>query len=92
MRYSMEQRSRILDQFHQSGQSIKAFCADKELKESTLSYWLRNQCRGTSSKFREILMPAAISPSHIIIEYPGGIKIHIPAALSEVGMLLALVR
>jgi len=71
--------------WQQSGQSQQAYCAAQGLSIAVFHYWLRHwresQAEGVVGEFVEV-RPQTIAQG-LIVEYPNGIKIHLPVGYSE---------
>lgn len=69
----------------QSGQSQQAYCAAQGLSMAVFQYWLRHwresQDKGDVGEFVEV-RPQTSVPG-LIVEYPNGIKVHLPVGYSE---------
>lgn len=71
--------------WEQSGQSQQAYCASQGLSKAVFYYWLRHwresQTEGVVGEFVEVRPPTIVQG--LIVEYPNGIKVHLPASYSE---------
>ena len=69
----------------QSGQSQQAYCAAQGLSMAVFHYWLRHwresQAEGVVGEFVEV-RPQTIVQG-LIVEYPNGIKVHLPVGCGE---------
>lgn len=66
----------------QSGQSQQAYCAAQGLSMAVFQYWLRrwreSQDEGVVGEFVEVRPQTSVQG--LIVEYPNGIKVHLPGA------------
>jgi len=78
----------MVDRFHRSGLTRKAFAAQEGVPRSTLDWWLyvtRHRTESACAVFREVQvsLPAAESPAWAMeIESPNGLRIRCREALS----------
>jgi transposase-like protein len=83
MRYSKEEKARLLEAWKQSGKSIGAFAREIGLARWTFTKWIKEDRNGEPG-FVEIPARAAQPPMRCIQEIlieKGDVKIHIPLAL-----------
>ena len=82
MKFSKEEKARLLEGWKQSGKSISAYVRENGLVRWTFTKWLKAQ-RDTKPCFVEVpvtaLQPTPHAPE-ILIE-KGDVKIHIPLAI-----------
>ena len=68
-----------------SGQSQQAYCATQGLSMAVFQYWLRHwresQDEGVVGEFVEV-RPQTIVQG-VILEYPNGVKVHLPEGYTE---------
>jgi transposase-like protein len=78
MKFSTEERARLLGEWKQSGKSISAYVREKGLVRWTFTKWLKAE-KESKPCFVEVGAPvmAPAGPREILIE-KGEIKIHIP--------------
>jgi len=82
MKYSREEKAKLLEGWRESGKSISAYAKEKGLVRWTFTKWLKAE-REEKSGFVEV--PAAVvqaipQAAEILIE-KGEVKIHIPLAI-----------
>jgi len=82
MNYSKEEKTKLLEEWRQSGKSISAYVKEKGIVRWTFTKWLKAEREGKSG-FVEV--PAAVvkaipQAAEILIE-KGGVKIHIPLTI-----------
>jgi len=82
MKYSREEKAKLLEGWRESGKSISAYAKEKGLVRWTFTKWLKAEREGKSG-FVEV--PAAVvkaipQAAEILIE-KGEVKIHIPLAI-----------
>lgn len=69
----------------QSGQSQQSYCATQGLSMAVFQYWLRHwresQAEGVVGEFVEVRPKTSVQG--LIVEYPNGIKVHLPEGYSE---------
>ena len=87
MKFSKEEKVRLLEGWRQSGKSISAYVRENGLVRWTFTKWLKAE-RDTKPCFVEI--PAAVSAAwpgapEILIE-KGNLKIHLPLAVGDGGL------
>lgn len=75
----------IVSGWEQSGQSQQAYCAGQGLSMAVFQYWLRHwresQDEGVVGEFVEVRPQTSVQG--LIVEYPNGIKVHLPVGYSE---------
>ena len=81
MKFSTEEKARLLEEWRRSGKSISAYVREKGLVRWTFTKWLKAE-RETGPCFVEVAAPVMApwvqaAPQEILIE-KGEIKIHIP--------------
>ena len=79
MKFSKEEKARLLEDWKQSGKSISAYTRENGIVRWTFTKWLKAE-RDTKPCFVEIpagIVQTALHAQEIIIE-KGEIKIHIP--------------
>jgi len=81
MKFSTEEKARLLEDWKQSGKSISAYARENGLARRTFTKWLKAE-RETGPCFVEVAAPAKAQAAHappqeIRIE-KGGIEIHVP--------------
>ena len=81
MRFSTEERARLLGEWRESGKSISAYVREKGLVRWTFTKWLKAE-KESKPCFVEVQAPVKVAAAHaqpqeILIE-KGEIKIHIP--------------
>ncbi len=102
MQRTPEQRERILDEYERSGLSGPKFAALCGVKYQTLAGWLarrKNQRQAHPQRqgapqvrwLEASVQPAAASPHGLVLELPGGVRIHLSNA-GHVALAAALVR
>ena len=87
MKFSEEEKARLLDGWRGSGKSISAYVREQGLVRWTFTRWLK-EAKGEGSCFVEVsrqtmaapIMQAGMQAAEILIEN-GGIRIHIPLAI-----------
>ena len=71
--------------WQQSGQNQQAYCAAQGLSMAVFQYWLRHwresQVERVEGEFVEVRPQTSVQG--LIVEYPNGIKIHLPLGYSE---------
>ena len=71
--------------WQQSGQNQQAYCAAQGLSMAVFQYWLRHwresQVERVEGEFVEVRPQT--SGQGLIVEYPNGIKVHLPEGYSE---------
>ena len=82
MKYSREEKAKLLEGWRESGKSISAYAKEKGLVRWTFTKWLKAE-RDEKSGFVEV--PAAVvkavpQAAEILIE-KGEVKIHLPLAI-----------
>ena len=69
----------------QSGQSQQAYCAAQGLSMAVFQYWLRHwresEVERGDGEFVEVRPKPSVQG--LIVEYPNGIKVHLPEGYSE---------
>ena len=69
----------------QSGQSQQAYCAAQGLSMAVFQYWLRHwresQDEGFVGEFVEVRPQTSVQG--LIVEYPNGVKVHLPVDYTE---------
>jgi hypothetical protein len=71
------ERTKHIDQWLQSGQSKKDYCAQAGINYSTFIYWFKNQdstCPGNFVKLEKSISPIHSAPLEILL--PNGIRIY----------------
>jgi transposase-like protein len=99
-RRTREQRAQILNDYHQSGLTQKAFAAQVGIGCSTLTSWLRKAERagadGSEAAFVPVpnLFPAANRTMPYRIEFPRGLTVAVASGFQEreLSALLQLVQ
>lgn len=92
-----QQMFSLIEEYHQSGLSAKRFCAEREIKYTTLIYWIGKKkkmktCSTTTGDFIPIYPP----PRHfgkeaMEIHYPNGVRINITRfSLEQIRSLIHL--
>lgn len=75
----------VVSGWSQSGQSQQAYCATQGLSMAVFQYWLRHwresQAEGVVGEFVEVRPKTSVQG--LIVEYPNGIKVHLPEGYSE---------
>jgi hypothetical protein len=75
----------VVSGWSQSGQSQQAYCATQGLSMAVFQYWLRHwresQDEGVVGEFVEVRPQTSVQG--LIVEYPNGIKVHLPKDYSE---------
>lgn len=75
----------VIEKWHASGQSQQTYCAAQGLSVAVFQYWLRqwrdSQHAARSGEFVEV-KPGA-NTQGLIIEYPGGVKVHLAPGYSH---------
>ena len=86
-------RQRITEQ-ETGGQSIRAYCRERELKESAFYGW-RGRLRKQNIPVRFALVetkPAVDAPPTLELRLAGGDRLRIPSDAATLKMVLALLR
>ena len=81
MKFSTEEKARLLEDWKQSGKSVSAYARENGLARWTFTKWLKAE-RESEPCFVEVQAPVTVPavaapPQEILIE-KGEIKIHIP--------------
>jgi hypothetical protein len=81
----------LVEQWQRSGQTQKAFLADKDIKPATFSYWRKKhlQAQFPTGGFSDI-QPEVQSSSQVEVLFPSGARVILPKA--EVGLIRSLVQ
>lgn len=82
--FSAEDRGRWIEQYERSGQSVRDFCRDHALCQSSLSRWLRQRRTGTDARrsegslveVRVVPAPTAAAAS-VRVSLPGGVTMEV---------------
>lgn len=86
LRRSAEQMYDVVAGWPQSGQSRQAYCATHGLSVSVFQYWLRqwreSQEEQQGGEFVEVRPQPSVLQG-FIVEYPNGIKVHVPTSCGE---------
>lgn len=86
-----EQMYALVEQWQNSGQTQKAFLADKNIKRPTFSYWRQKYLQEQShSKGFTDIDPKAPSSTQVEVHFPSGARVILPKA--EVGLIRSLVQ
>ena len=83
MRYSKDEKAKLLEDWKASGKSICAYVKEKGLVRWTFTKWLKTDRKGKPS-FVEVAVPTklpSVYTSELLIE-KGDVRIHIPLLLS----------
>lgn len=73
-----EQMYQLIDQQQASGQAIKVFCEQHQIKLATFHYWLRKKRQATSSAFIAVDTTCQASDKNQVeLIYPNGIKLQL---------------
>lgn len=97
--FTTEDRRRWMDQYERSGLSVRDFCRDHPLCQSSLSRWLR-QRRSATPKPSEAgsLVEVRVAPSQVrdiaasvTVRLPGGVTMEVPSGI-EVTWLADVLR
>ena len=69
----------------QSGQSQQVYCASQELSMAVFQYWLRHWRESQVERGEGEFVDVRPRPSSegLMVEYPNGIKVHLPSSYSE---------
>ena len=84
----------LIQEAEQSKDTIKAFCAARNLSMKTFFYWRRKfLATKTSSKgFLPLNLQPAVSQTAVRLTYPNGVDLHLPSAdLTLIAQLIGLV-
>ncbi len=89
-----EKRERMLSMiadWHQSGKSKKAYCAENGINEATFYYWFsRSKANDTAVRGSFITIDKARGKSDVEIIYPNGVRIKAENDLALVSQLIRL--
>lgn len=96
LRRSAEEMYGVIAGWEQSGQSQRTYCAAQGLSMAVFQYWLRHwresqEERGVG-EFVEVR--PQVNAQGLIVEYPNGIKVHLPPSYSveQLGSLLKVLQ
>jgi hypothetical protein len=97
MRYSAEDRERLIRQYNSSGQSKAVFCRDRRINLGTFYAWLKRQPAATPD-FMEVAiegdgtaLPDDCAGGRIEVHLPGGVRVCFPDRVSP-AMISRLIR
>lgn len=89
-----EKRERMLSMiadWHRSGKSKKAYCAENGINEATFYYWFsRSKENDTAGRGSFITIDKARGKSDVEIIYPNGVRIKIENDVALVSQLIRL--
>lgn len=83
MRYSAEDRKRLIQEYRASGQSKAAYCREQRVNLGTFCGWMK-RCAPQVSGFAEVTvapaisMPAGTGGDRVEVRFPGGISVLLP--------------
>ena len=85
MRYSKEEKAKILENWRQSGKSISSYVKENDLVRWTFTKWLKAE-REAETDFVEVHPPVLNTTTHVkkILIEKGNVKIHIPLCIGRV--------
>jgi transposase-like protein len=95
--FTAADRSRWMEQYQRSGQSVRDFCRDQGLCQSSLSRWLRQRRAATQVRYHEGSMvevrvaPVADSAAGVKVRLPGGVTMEV-ASGTDAGWLAGVLR
>lgn len=73
-----QQMEALIEEYNQSGLSIKEFCQQKQIGYHTLQYWRykeRRQARQKQNGFAPVRTTPAPSPGRVTVSYPNGVSV-----------------
>jgi len=84
MNYSKEEKTKLLEEWRQSGKSISAYVKEKGIVRWTFTKWLKAEREGKSG-FVEVTaaVEKAIPQAGEILIEKGEVKIHIPLTIGS---------
>lgn len=80
---TLTQAENLLDQYHHSGLSRKAFSQKHDISLSLFAYWIpliQNLKSKKSSSFQELTIPPTIHSSSCTLTFPSGVKLEFPSS------------
>lgn len=83
-----KKRFALVEAWRESGQTIKAFRADKEVRPATFNYW-RQKYRQENSPFTEVNPQTPGSSHPVEFIYPSGVRICLQQAAAHLIRQLA---
>ena len=100
-RFTVEDRSRWMEQYERSNQSVRDFCRGQGLCQSSLSRWLRQRRaagkvrhhEGSLVEVRGVLAPVADSTASVKVRLSGGVTMDVASGTDATwlaGVLRAL--
>jgi len=95
--FSAEDRGRWIEQYQRSGQSVREFCRDNALCQSSLSRWLRQRRAATQVRHHEgslvevRVAPVADSAASVKVRLPGGVTMEV-ASGTDAAWLAGVLR
>jgi transposase-like protein len=97
--FSAEDRRRWIEQYEGSGQSVRDFCRDNALCQSSLSRWLRQRRAGTDERRQEGSLvelrvaprPSAAAPPSVKVSLAGGVTMKV-ASGTDAAWLASVLR
>lgn len=96
--FSAEDRRRWMEQYQRSDQSVRDFCRDHALCQSSLSRWLRQRRAGTDERRQEgSLVEVRVAPARasaaasVKVSLPGGVTMEV-ASGTDAGWLASVLR
>lgn len=90
--FSAEDRGRWIDQYERSGQSVRDFCRDNPLCQSSLSRWVRQRRAATQKPYQKgslvevRVAPASVTDSatSVRVRLPGGVTMEVTSGTDAI--------
>ena len=82
----------LIKEAAQSRDTIKAFCAARDLNVKTFFYWRRKflAAKPSSKGFLPLNLQPAVSQTAVRLTYPNGVDLHLPSA--DLTLIAQLIR
>lgn len=72
-----EKMYRLVSEYRKSGQSVRAFCQERQIKPSTFQYWINKKKHQKASSFISVKKESSYVNEKITLVYPNGVQIRI---------------
>lgn len=70
-----EKMFQLIEEYRNSGFTIKAFCEDRDIKAATFNYWIKKKKEASSAGGFVTINPQVPSNADLELIYPNGVRL-----------------